>query len=461
MLGKTIAAISTPFGRGGVALIRISGEDAFSICEKIFLPKNGKKLSSQPARTAIYGDIMYQGNVVDDGIATIFKAPFSYTGENTVEISCHGGIHLSQSVLAAIIIEGAEYAGAGEFTQRAFLNGKLSLTEAESVINLIDAETDEQIKLASSHRGGILSKTADSIYNEMLKLASSTYAYIDYPDEDLTDIPADDLKTGLESILSKLKTLENSYKTGHAVSEGIKTAIVGKPNAGKSSLLNAMLGEKRAIVTEIAGTTRDVIEESVRLKHIVLRLSDTAGIRNTEDEVEKIGVSLAYEKMTQSELIVAVFDGSAELTYDDYTLIDYINKNCSGKKVIAVINKCDLCLSSETKTLLKNSFDETIEISAKENSGTDALFELIESFFINGEIDYNNNAIIANLRQFTAVKKAREYIESAINSLNQGFTQDVAGMDIENAMSFIGELDSRSVGEDVVKDIFGRFCVGK
>ena len=461
MLGKTIAAISTPYGRGGVALIRISGEEAFSICDKVFMPRNGEKLSSQPARMAIYGDILSHGDIIDDGIATIFKAPFSYTGENTVEISCHGGIHLSQSVLESIILSGAEYADAGEFTQRAFLNGKLSLTEAESVINLIDAVTDEQIRLATSHRGGVLSKTADRIYNEMLKLVSSTYAYIDYPDEDLTDISVDELKTGLQSILSELNELESSYKTGHAVSEGIKTAIVGKPNAGKSSLLNAMLGEKRAIVTEIAGTTRDVIEESVRLRHIVLRLSDTAGIRNTDDEVEKIGVGLAYEKMLESELIIAVFDGSAELTSDDYDLVDYINKNCTDKKVIAVVNKSDLYQNADTKTYIEKSFSDVAVISTRESTARDALFELIESFFIKGEIDYNNKAVIANLRQFTAVKKAREYIENAITSLNGGFTQDVAGMDIENAMGFIGELDSRSVGEDVVKDIFGRFCVGK
>lgn len=461
MLGKTIAAISTPYGRGGVAMIRVSGQEAINICEKVFLPKNGIKLSKQKPRMAVYGEIIYQNAVIDDGIATIYKAPASYTGEEAVEIFCHGGIQLARNVLGAVIIAGADYAEAGEFTQRAFLNGKISLTEAESVINLIDAVTDEQIKLAASHRRGILSATADKLYKKILSLVSSTYAYIDYPDEDLTDIPCDELKTQLCEISAELDKLEKSYKTGHAVNEGIKTAIVGKPNAGKSSLLNSIIGENRAIVTEIAGTTRDTIEESVKLEHIILRLSDTAGIRDTSDSVEKIGVERAYEKMDEAELVLCVFDGSMPLCAEDKALIEYIKTNCTAKKCIAVINKSDLDLNQDTYNQICKEFETTVTLSAKEDSGKEKLFDVIEGFFINGDIDYSQSAVIANARQYTAVRKAKEYVTRALSSLEQGFTQDIAGMDLENALGAVGELDSRSVGEDVVRDIFGRFCVGK
>lgn len=461
MLGKTIAAISTPYGRGGVAVIRVSGDEAVKICEAVFSPSSGKKLSEIKPRFAVYGDIISQNTAIDDGIAVVYKAPASYTGEDTVEISCHGGIHLAKTVLEAVITSGAEYAEAGEFTERAFINGKLSLTEAESVINLIDAVTDEQIKLATSHRKGVLSKRADEIYKKILSLLSSTYAYIDYPDEDLTDVPTEKLKESLSEISRELEELEKSYKTGKAVSEGIKTVIVGKPNAGKSSLMNAILKEERAIVTDVAGTTRDVIEESVKLEHIVLRVSDTAGIRETSDTVEKLGVERAYEKMRDAELIIAVFDGAGELESEDCELIDYIKNNASEKKIIAVINKSDISKNAETYSKLRAEFENTVVMSAKNSDGRDRLFELAESFFINGEIDYNTQAIIANSRQYTAVKRARECVDRAHESLVDGFTQDIAGMDLELALAAIGELDSRSVGEDVVRDIFGRFCVGK
>ncbi len=461
MIDKTIAAISTPYGRGGIALIRISGEDSIKISERVFIPYNKKSLGENEARKAIYGEIIFENSVIDDGIATVFFAPASYTGENTVEITCHGGILLANKVLEALLVAGAQAAQPGEFTKRAFISGKLGLTEAEAVINLINASSEEQIKLASSHRRGVLSKYADKIYKNILALVSSTYAYIDYPDEDLTDIPIEELQKRLSDIKFELASLEKSYKRGRAVSEGIKTVIVGKPNAGKSSLLNAMLGENRAIVTDIAGTTRDVIEESVKLDHIVLKLCDTAGIRNTEDKVEKIGVELAYEKISGAELILALFDGSSVLDKEDCDLIEYLCKNCKDKRIISVINKSDLGKNEETISKIEKSFERTVSISCESKNGIKELSDIIEKLFYDGEIDYDNNAVIANARQNAAVKAARFAIERAIFSLSNGFTQDIAGMDLEEALARIGELDSKNVGEDIVNDIFSRFCIGK
>ncbi len=461
VFGKTIAAISTPYGRGGVALIRVSGDEAVEICEKVFLPKGSKRLGEVGARMAVYGDIVSGGRVIDDGVAYVYRAPASYTGEDTVEICCHGGIHLTNKVLEAIIVSGAEYAEPGEFTQRAFVNGKLTLTEAEAVINLIDAQSDDQIRLATSHRRGVLSKAADALYKRILSLISSTYAYIDYPDEDLTDISAEQLKGELERIKDELLVLERSYNTGRAVSEGISCAIVGKPNSGKSSLLNALVGHERAIVTDVAGTTRDVIEESVRLEHIILRISDTAGIRETQDTVEKIGVERSYAMIDKSELIAAVFDGSLPLDDEDLEIIAYLKRECADKRIIAVINKSDLTVNEDTMARIEREFEHAVVMSAKERCGTEGLFELAESFFAFGDIDYDTNAVIANSRQYTAVRQARESIQRALVSLENGFTQDIAGMDLEQALVSIGELDSREVSEDIVKDIFGRFCVGK
>ena len=292
-------------------------------------------------------------------------------------------------------------------------------------------------------------------------LVSSSYAYIDYPDEDLTDVEIGDYKIRLAKILAELERLEKSYDTGRAVSEGIKTVIVGKPNAGKSSLLNAMLGEERAIVTDIAGTTRDVIEESVRLERIVLRISDTAGIRETDDVIEKIGVDLAKDRISGAELIFAVFDATSPLDKEDRDLVSYIKKTAQGKKVVAVINKTDAIVSADTVAELESAFDYAVKISARTGEGVDSLYSLAESFYINGEIDYNSSAVIANARQHSAVMRAKEAVANALAALENGFTQDIAGMDLEQALSSISELDSRGVGEDVVKQIFGRFCVGK
>lgn len=461
-ISNTIAAISTPFGKGGVALLRVSGSDSIDISEKVFVPRSGKKLSECRSRVAVFGDILYDGRIIDDGIAVVYRAPSSYTGEDTVEISCHGGIKLSQNVLESLLCAGAVCAEPGEFTKRAFLNGKLSLSQAEAVMGLIDAGTDEQIKLAASHRKGVLTRKADEIYDRILSLISSTYAYIDYPDEDLTDISVGELVSETDSLCIQLDALERSYNTGKAVSEGIKTVIIGKPNTGKSSLLNAMLGERRAIVTDIAGTTRDTIESDIKLDRIILKLVDTAGIRETEDTVEKLGVELAFSEAEKAELILAVFDISRPLDREDDKVIKYLKeKRDASKKTIVILNKSDISENKKIPEEISGISENIIIISTGDEGDIKKLKALIEGMFIEGEIDYDSTCVLDNARQLSAVKRCHAALCNALDSLKSGFTQDVAGIDLEEALKAIGELDSRSVGIDIVDRIFSRFCVGK
>lgn len=463
-LGSVIAAVSTPPGKGGIAVIRISGPGAADITDKVFRPKNEKSLLSHAPRTAVYGDIAGEDGIIDDGLAVYFPAPNSYTGEDTVEISCHGGILLTQLVLEAVFAAGALPAEPGEFTKRAYISGKLGLIKAESVIDLIDAESRESVKLASSQSRGALGGRIDDIYNKMKQLLSSIYAYIDFPDEDLTDVPGSELLSRLSDIRNEVDSLASTWKTGRAVKDGISACIAGKPNVGKSSLLNALLGYDRAIVTDIAGTTRDIVSEKVSLGRASLKLSDTAGIHKAEDIVERIGVDRAVEELEKSELILAVFDGSQPLDSADSEFAFHIGaarKNNPSVRVIAVINKSDLPAvfnNSEIKKLIEDA--EIIRLSACSGNVT-TLAELIDRMFIDGSLDLSNDAIISNARQYAALIRAREDLDSALKSLKSGFTQDIAGLDVEHAMSNISEIDGLSVSEDIVDDIFHRFCVGK
>jgi len=458
MITDTIAAISTPHGRGGIAVIRISGENALEVSDKIFAPLSKKKLSSYESNRAVYGHIYSGGNRIDDGIALIFRAPHSYTGEDTVEISCHGGILISQLVLEAALTNGAVMAGPGEFTRRAFAAGKLSLTQAEAVSGLIDACSREQVLLNAALAGGTLSKKVSELRNEILSLLASVYVYIDFPDEDMTDIPPDELRTRIEGIIKKLSALEDSYQTGRAVSEGILTVIAGQPNTGKSSLLNLLLSRDRAIVTSEAGTTRDVIEENLMLGRVMFRLCDTAGIRETENEAEKIGVGKSEALLNDASLILAVFDGSTDPDSDTLALAERISQNRCP--VIAIINKTDLNIS-EGINKIKDMFDKVVYISCRSENGLDELKELMLSLFDMGDIDYNNEAIIVNSRQLSAVKNAREALIQAVAVLNSSYTQDVAGFDLEQALTELSGLDGQSTAEEIVDAIFHNFCVGK
>ena len=456
----TIAAIATPYGRGGIATIRISGGNAIAVADAVFVAKNGKKLSETPQNRIVYGDILFQNEVVDDGMAAIFRAPHSYTGEDTVEISCHGGILMTETVLTAILAAGATQAGPGEFTKRAFINGKLSLTEAEAVIDLIDAETEDQIKLARQHTSGVLSKELSSLYDGLLSLVSQAYVFADYPDEDLTDISPEEIREELIRIRDKVERLLASYTAGHAIADGIYTVVAGKPNTGKSSLMNALLEKERAIVSSVAGTTRDYLEEKATVGKIRLILVDTAGIHTSEDEVEQIGITRSVTVLEKAELVLAVFDASTPCSEEDLAFIQMIAPLTVPK--IAILNKSDLlCDESDSYLAHLHGYHTVLSLSAKTKDGMERLKNTVEGLFVSGDIDYSQTAILSNARQKASLARAKASLDDAIAALDNGFTQDVAGLDIENAMSALGDVDGRSVTGDIVDSIFHRFCVGK
>ena len=451
---STVAAISTPYGKGGVAVVRISGENAFEIASRAFKPQYKNSLTDYPPRYAVYGGIIKDENVIDKGMAYLFKAPNSFTGEDMVEISCHGGIKITAMVLEAVLCAGATQAGPGEFTKRAFLNGKLTLTQAEAVAELLDAESEAAALLSHSQLSGKLSQKTHRIHDTLVRLISTLYASIDYPEEDLEDMSDEQLEKELILLEEMTRSLRDTYKTGRAVTGGVDTAIVGCPNAGKSSLFNALAGESRAIVTDIPGTTRDVIDMRINVGSIMLNLKDTAGIRdNTDDTVEKIGITLSLSAIQKSELVIAVFDGSRPLSEDDRFIISQL---CvSGKQVIAAVNKSD----KPSFAVPSLPFD-TVTLSTVTNDGIQALCEKITDLYDSDRINPSDGGLITNARQYSNIFKAHEKITEALSNIKGGM-KDMCGMLLESALSELSELDGRSVGEEIVHSIFSRFCVGK
>ena len=461
-IGDTIAAISTARGKGGVALLRISGPDAVSICEKMFLPKSGKKLSEYAPRTAVFGSICApddrgEWGEIDNGLATVFRAPASFTGEDTVEICCHGGVLLTQTVLTACLAAGARAAEAGEFTRRAFLNGKMGLSAAEALGDLLEAQTREQLTLAHAGTDGRVERKCREIYDALCAVLSSVYAKIDYPDEDLAEMSREEMQAALAESISRIEKLLDTYRTGHAIAEGIPTVICGKPNVGKSSLYNCIVGRDAAIVTDVEGTTRDVLTETAALGRVTLRLFDTAGLHETDDVVEKIGIDRARRALEDAELILAVFDGSVAPDEEDKALAQSLS--CTAATVIAVINKSDL--GAVEKDFYTTHFAHTVTLSAKEGEGTEALSALVESCFINGELDTKKDTVLTNARQKGAALTALEAIKRAQEGLTYGLPVELCCSDCEAAMQAIAELDGRAVSEDIVSHIFSHFCVGK
>ena len=460
-LTQVIAAVSTPPGKGGVAIIRMSGDGAFEIADKVFSPISGRIFSECTPRMQIYGHIISDDEIIDDVLATRFPAPHSYTGEDTVEIGCHGGILVTRCVLEALLRAGARAAEAGEFTRRAFINGRLSLTEAEAISDLLEAKSKEQLKLSGQSARSRLSEKINSIRGSLVGLMSSIYARIDYPDEDLGDYTDDELVASLNNIKEESERLIATYRTGRAISEGVRTVICGKPNVGKSSLYNLLIGEDAAIVTDIPGTTRDVLQHSIPLGRVMLRVADTAGIRERDnmDTVERIGVEKSREMIAKSELLFALFDISRDFDEEDQAIIDEISRSDSPK--IALINKSDLTARFD-KTQL-HGFDEIIEISAKEKE-TEAIERLsatVNRLFTDEKLTIGQDAVISSSRQHAALARAIDFMKLAIESLSLGFSQDAASSDIERALGAISELDGRSVSEEIVSDIFSKFCVGK
>ncbi len=461
-IGDTIAAISTARGKGGVALLRISGPDAVLICEKMFLPQSGKKLSEYAPRTAIFGSIYApddrgEWHEIDNGLATVFRAPASFTGEDTVEICCHGGILLTQTVLTACIAAGARAAEAGEFTRRAFLNGKMGLSAAEALGDLLEAQTREQLTLAHAGTDGRVERKCREIYDALCAVLSSVYAKIDYPDEDLAEMSREEMEASLAECSTRIEKLLDTYRTGHAIAEGIPTVICGKPNVGKSSLYNLIVGRDAAIVTDVEGTTRDILTETAALGRVTLRLFDTAGLHETDDVVEKIGIDRARKALEDAELILTVFDGSVAPDAEDKALTESLSN--TDATVIAVVNKSDLGVVE--KEFYTSHFAHAVTLSAKGGKGIEELSALVESCFINGELDTQTDTVLTNARQKGAALTALEAIKRAREGLAYGLPVELCCSDCEAAMQAIAELDGRAVSEDIVSHIFSHFCVGK
>ena len=456
----TIAALATAGGKGGIAVIRLSGDDAIEIASRVFKPFR-TTLFDAVSNVQIYGEIVNSnGARIDTGLATVFRAPHSYTGENTVEISCHGSPVGVSLILTALFENGAEHALPGEYTKRAFVNGKLDLTQAEAVGELIDAESTAAHKLFSAQLSGSVGRLVREQADEITNLLASVYAYIDYPDEDMTDIPEWELKERLVAIKRKLLRLTNSYSTGLAITEGVKSAIVGLPNTGKSSLLNMLLGFDRAIVTDIAGTTRDVVTESVVVGDIKLCLSDTAGLHETSDTVEKIGVERSKTALEESNLVFGVFDVSEEIGEDEKEIAQLLVDNKNGKNIVIMLNKCDKDSPEKHEEYFKNlGFDRIVCISAKDCEGMERISEAVKSFYPDAEKAMEGE-ILANARQHAALTKAVSDIEKAICALG-ALTPDTACLDMESALGELLEADGRQVSEEIVNNIFAHFCVGK
>jgi len=459
----TIAAISTPPGKGGVAIIRMSGEDSLSILERVFVAKSGRSVYELPARVQTYGYILYKDERIDDGLVTVFPAPHSYTGETVVEISCHGGVLLTARVLESLFLAGAVPAESGEFTRRAYINGRLTLTDAEAIGNLIDARSDEQIRLSAAPARDRLRTRIDGIRRKITELLGSIYARIDYPDEDLGELSDGEITDSLRGILRELDRLIATYRTGRAINEGIKAVICGKPNVGKSTLYNLLVGEDAAIVTSIPGTTRDLLERSVPLGRVMLHLTDTAGIRQKDgmDRVEVIGVERSVSRIATADLIIAMFDLSRPFDEEDEDALSAV-VSAQGAK-ICILNKADLGKDHFDRELLVGIFDECIVSSAEANEAEclEALRKAVDRLFTDEKISVGTDAVVASVRQHSALQTARSLIDAALTAFEAGMPVDAASSDVELALGAIGELDGRSVSESVTNDIFSRFCVGK
>ena len=455
---NTIAAISTATGNSGIGIIRMSGENCFEILNKFFRNKEKKVIDNVKGYNIKYGYIINEKNeIIDEVLVSYFIAPRSYTMENMCEINSHGGFIVEKMILEQCLKNGADLAEPGEFTKRAFLNGRIDLSQAESVIDLINSKTEKEAKASINQLSGKLSLKINGIKDDILDIMSDIEATIDYPEYDIEEVTNKNALEKLYSIKNKMEKLEGSFNTGKLLKEGIKTIIIGKPNAGKSSLLNLILNEDRAIVSEYAGTTRDTIEEFVNIKGIPLKLIDTAGIRKTENIIEEIGVNRALNLVSEADLILALFDSSKELEKEDFDILKLIE----NKNAIVILNKIDLEKNILDEAKLKNTNKVIIKISAKNGTGIEDLYDEIVRMFEIDEVEINNCEIITNVRHKNQIRKAIDSIDNSISSLNNNMPIDIISINIREILSNLGEITGENVTDDIINKIFSKFCLGK
>ena len=455
MLFDTIASISTPKGEGGIAIIRISGDKSFEILDKIFVKKNPN--ANLGFYKLNYGFIKDGEKTVDEVMAVRLKAPKSYTCEDIVEINCHGGTLVSEKVLELVLRNGARHAESGEFTKRAFMNGRIDLSQAEAVMDIIQGKTEKSVSLSLDQLRGDLRDKVNQFKKALLDITAHVNVVLDYPEEGIDDPLPAELRNNLEKVYEEANRLIDSYDTGKKIKEGIKTVIVGKPNVGKSTLLNALLHEERAIVTHVAGTTRDVIEEIINIKGVPLVLVDTAGIRKTDDIVENIGVEKSKQFIGKADLVLLVLDASKELENEDIEVINQIKEN--KKKVIVLLNKIDL---NKKINLAGHNLENIVEISAKDNIGIEDMQEKIYSYIVEEDVENSSEKlIITNIRHKTALEKTKDAIKNIFETIDMGLPMDLISVDLKEALDSLSEITGEISSEDILDHVFGNFCVGK
>ena len=453
---STIVAISTSPGIGGIGIIRMSGKDSFNILNKIFKPKKNSEIKGY---TMKYGNILDSENnkIIDEVLVSYFIAPKSYTTENMCEINSHGGLIVMKEILDLCLKNGATLAEPGEFTKRAFLNGRIDLVEAEAIIDIINAKTEKEKDASVCQLNGFLSKDIQDIEKELLSFTADIEANIDYPEYDIEEVSINNSLEVLKKVKNKLLKLKESFNNGKILKEGINTAIIGRPNVGKSSLLNVLLKEERAIVTEYEGTTRDTIEEFISIKGIPLKIIDTAGIRETENAVEKIGIEKSIEIAKNADLIIAIFDISQDLKDEDNKILDIIK----DKNAIIILNKIDLTVNKTTEERIKSLNKDIVKISALERKGIDEIYDKIVKLYDLNKINVEGENIVTNSRHQYLINQSLISLEKAINTINEGMPLDIIAIDVKDILENLGKITGKNVSEDVINEIFSKFCLGK
>lgn len=454
---STIVGIATAPGIGGIGIIRMSGEKTFEILDKIFIPKTKQDISEIKGYSIKYGNVVENNKIIDEVLVSYFKAPKSYTTENMCEINAHGGNIVVKKILELCLANGAEMAGPGEFTKRAFLNGRIDLTQAEAVIDVINSKTEKEAKASINQLEGYLSKKIKEIREDLISGMADIEVSIDYPEYDVEEVTNTKILEILDRNANRLNELEKSFSSGKILREGVKTAIIGRPNAGKSSLLNLLLNEERAIVTEIEGTTRDTIEEFISVEGIPFKLIDTAGIRETEDTVEKIGVKKAIEIAKDSDLIIAIFDITKKLNDEDEKILEILK----NRKSIIILNKIDLKQAGVEKEIFEKYSKNIVTLSTKTQEGMHELLEMMQKMVVTEEIKTDNELLVINSRHKALISKAIVSLNKAIDTLNAGMPVDVIAIYIKEILEELGKITGESVTDDIISEIFSKFCLGK